>query len=425
MNKYSWPFQFVVSASDTETAIKTRPDIGLTDPNRSTKPSSDRVARTSTVNQRDNRHPARLSTTGPFEWSRCELPCEVKRSADEDAFDDSDTNLNDSLYNMTDEGSRNLGQLVIYYKEQALRQHRTFIFQVFIFGSFARFLRWDRSGAVVTQKFNYKKEPRLLAGFLWRYARLSPVSRGWDPTFTLSDSVDVRLFDDELKRVLRAPPADTASGVAKTIYRAFEAIMMKGEENQDDEYSTYTVNLSPSITWDFETTLIIRRPLHEPLSPFGLATRTYLAYDKRHGQFRFFKDSWRIDDRYPIHDFDQEEPHLRYLCEDEFYNLVKEIDIPQSGLPKVFYASDVKNADGTVQKTLTSDLPWAGPSVNEWRKVSLPFCAHIHQHILQELLCPLRAFESSRELVGVISDVLRSAFPVLNRLSPISYLHQL
>lgn len=116
MNKYSWPFQFVVSASDTETTIKTRPDVGLTDPNRSNKPSSDRVARTSTVNPRVNRRPARLATTGPFEWSRCELPCEVKRSADEDAFDDSDTNLNDSLYNVTDEGSRNLGQLVIYYK---------------------------------------------------------------------------------------------------------------------------------------------------------------------------------------------------------------------------------------------------------------------------------------------------------------------
>lgn len=300
--------------------------------------------------------------------------------------------------------------MITYYKEQASRQHRTFMFQIFIFGSFARFLRWDRSGAVVTRRFNYKEVPRLLAGFLWRYGRLSLPDRGWDTNFTLADAVDVDTFQQEVERVRQEEPPETASGRSKTIYKALQA--MKIEDILDDNYPTYTVRISPSTNWNYATKLIIRRPLYEPFSPFGRATRGYLAYDTNDNEFRFFKDIWRIDHRYlvpdPSDDDGQGEPIKQYRSEDEFYTFVKGLDIPQSGLPKVYFAGDVKNEDGSIQKTQTNELPRDDPDVNTWRKICLPLRAHVHQHVLQELLCPLQLFKNSRELFCIIHDVLKS-----------------
>lgn len=346
------------------------------------------------------------------------MSCEVKRYPTDDAFDDETTVK--TLEKLTDGGTSNRGQLITYFKEQAVRQHRTFIFQIFIFGAFVRLLRWDRSGAVVTKKFNYKEQPQLLAEFLWRYGRLpGPSERGWDPSFTLAGPHDTDLFRTEMEKILRGEePTMTSPGAAKTVIKAMKAANAK--ETLEGDYPTYTVHLTPSANWDFETTLIIRRPVYTPLSPFGRATRGYLAYDIDNREFRFFKDVWRIDHHYiepnPADDISEEdEPIRQYRSEDEFYTFINGLDIPKTGLPKVYYAGDVKNNDGSVQKTRTNELPLDDPEVNRWRKAVAGFRAHVHHHVLQEILCPLELFSRSRELVGIMLNVLQSKQLIVER----------
>jgi hypothetical protein len=72
------------------------------------------------------------------------------------------------------------GQLASYAATQAGRQFRVHIFSVLVCGIYARLFRWDRAGAIVTQRFNYTTQPHFLAGFFWRYHRLGPCDRGYD-----------------------------------------------------------------------------------------------------------------------------------------------------------------------------------------------------------------------------------------------------
>ena len=62
------------------------------------------------------------------------------------------------------------------------QQSRTHIFSVSIAGSMARFLRWDRSGTIVTNAFDIRQKPELLKDFQTLYYRSSREARGYDTT---------------------------------------------------------------------------------------------------------------------------------------------------------------------------------------------------------------------------------------------------
>jgi len=68
------------------------------------------------------------------------------------------------------------GQLGSYVAAIAGSQFRLRVFAVLIFGRFARLMCWDRSAAVITEKFDYTEEP-YLAQFLLTYCSLKPEQR--------------------------------------------------------------------------------------------------------------------------------------------------------------------------------------------------------------------------------------------------------
>ncbi|KAG1738060.1 hypothetical protein EDD22DRAFT_923245, partial [Suillus occidentalis] len=59
-------------------------------------------------------------------------------------------------------------------------QFRRFGFSILLCGSWARFMYWDRSGAVVSRRFQYTANFAPLAEFLWRLNHGSPGDRGVD-----------------------------------------------------------------------------------------------------------------------------------------------------------------------------------------------------------------------------------------------------
>ena len=68
-----------------------------------------------------------------------------------------------------------LGQLASYVTEWCTRQHWRFAFSIFIRDPYVQFICWDQAGAIVSERFDYRKNGQLLVDFLWRFTHLSPV----------------------------------------------------------------------------------------------------------------------------------------------------------------------------------------------------------------------------------------------------------
>jgi hypothetical protein len=116
------------------------------------------------------------------DFSKMELFVELKFAETSDPFHDplQPRAENFRFENDSEVSQFNRGQLCSYTAAHAGSQFRVHTFTLSICGRSARFLRWDRSGATVTQNFDYIKEPHILASFFWRYAHLNHSQRGYD-----------------------------------------------------------------------------------------------------------------------------------------------------------------------------------------------------------------------------------------------------
>ena len=99
----------------------------------------------------------------------CEFKVE-KRSggALQDPFDDvrgSDDGVSSSNL---DHRKKHLGQIISYAELLFAMQHRVAVFMLLVLGRKCRFIRWDRSGFVVTRAFDYYKRWRTFVDILWR-----------------------------------------------------------------------------------------------------------------------------------------------------------------------------------------------------------------------------------------------------------------
>ena len=70
--------------------------------------------------------------------------------------------------------------LISQARAHLTRQHLCSLFQLVVLAWDARFVRWDRSGAVVSKRFSFVDEPHLLAEFLWRFGYMTDEQRGRD-----------------------------------------------------------------------------------------------------------------------------------------------------------------------------------------------------------------------------------------------------
>lgn len=79
---------------------------------------------------------------------------------------------------------RVLGLLTAYASATLKAQYRTHLFMVLIGGEYARLIRWDRGGTVVTDQIPFNEEPYLF-DFLTRYDSASREDRGHDSTVSV------------------------------------------------------------------------------------------------------------------------------------------------------------------------------------------------------------------------------------------------
>ncbi|KAG2131428.1 uncharacterized protein EDB93DRAFT_1108121 [Suillus bovinus] len=113
----------------------------------------------------------------------------------------------------TTNGMLTRGQMIAYALTQIGCQFRQFAFSVAIIGKHARILRWDRGGAVVTERFDYTEQPGLLADFFWRFSLASAERMGLDQSLKLPTSTKLFYYgvpDDDISRAHRDDPDLTA-----------------------------------------------------------------------------------------------------------------------------------------------------------------------------------------------------------------------
>ena len=100
----------------------------------------------------------------------------------------------------TELGNHTRGQIAAYASVALSIVFRKHFFSMLILGRYARFIRWDRRGAVVTHWFDYTKHPLYIFNFYLRYGQLGLFQRGFDPAVQLCKKPPPKALRDAFER---------------------------------------------------------------------------------------------------------------------------------------------------------------------------------------------------------------------------------
>ena len=290
----------------------------------------------------------RLVTT---DVARAEIIIEFKWHATDDPFCKpyplpGDPNRSTFLCD-SNTGRDTLGQITSYAAAQLGSQFRTHIYSVLIVKDYARLIRWDRTGAIVTEAIPYDSD-RTLAEFFRRYHKAPPKYRGVDTTVTVPTDREIRLarkcldLEDNVPLVKMTVPAEGS-----------------------------------------ERSYVAAAPKAQPYTPPGRATRGFVAYDLRRRRKVFVKDTWRVD----LPDIEREGETYELMAKAQVRNIA-----PCSA------AGDI--GDHHTVTHLYANKPWACKR----EKDLIP-----HQHyrlVLDVVGDDLPKFPSSREMLRYIVHAL-------------------
>jgi hypothetical protein len=193
-----------------------------------------------------------------LKFSLVDFIIEFKKMTDPFVDPDSQPNSPENLNPFVcSEGSGllNLGQITAYATSILGVQYRTHTFMVFIVDDYARLLRWDRGGVVVTEPIRFNEDPHLF-DFLIRYDAADSKVRGHDSTVKLPNDDEIKLAKAAVSELARA--------------NSFLAV-----DISDRRY-------------------IIQSPQSRPRIPVGRWTRPSFAYDVKGNCRVLLKDSWRV-----------------------------------------------------------------------------------------------------------------------------------
>lgn len=371
--------QFFISADKTNDGVAYRPDAGFKEIRciPATSPANKRRA---ISNSEGTSLGASKTTNKPqaFDWCHDALIVEFKRLADHDPFYTTEEIREAAkafgkpeeavvpFEKSTLQARKTRGQLIIYATEVFAHQQRTHLFQLLVFGQYVRFIYFDHSGAIVSERVNYIKQPDLLVEFMWRLNHMSNVERGWDATVVPASTgeqtrfrVAVRDFIDGMKD----PGQLVLPGAELTMSGNYPVHKMLVKEGSDSQME-----------------LLVRRPIIKSPSVLGRATQGYLAVETRDSQILFLKDSWRVD-------------HPLVKTESELYRILERYGVPH--IPRLICGGDVKGpgSGDSVQKTKCvqwikrQELPVGYAKLRD----------HVHHRLVQRVAYPVESATNSKQ----------------------------
>ncbi|EED83785.1 predicted protein [Postia placenta Mad-698-R] len=295
-----------------------------------------------------------------------------------------------------DEAIKSRGQLSDYAMHLMRSQPRQFCFMVVVAGCYARIMRWDRSGAIVSEAFEFVEDPSTMVTFLYNYMTMTQEERGFDMSVVEASDDDKKemiawkdrmvqdkeLSDYHIERYKEA--METKWPIHKVTIPREDLISAAELEPKVDEASA--PKDSPQAGSDIPTedlTLLIGKPLSMSNSPTGRSTIGYVAFDIRGKRLVFMRDSWPYDS--PLRKTE------RIVYKDLWQNGVTNIARPISG-------GIVKNGD-KIHRTITQKYGNA-----EYGKDTR---ARIHFRLItDEVYEPLDNCKCSYELILVLTHYL-------------------
>jgi hypothetical protein len=197
------------------------------------------------------------------------------------------------------EATKSLGQIVAYAAETCARQHRVFCYSVLVVGGTARLLRWDRSGVIVSESFDYTVKDHLHE-FFWRFSHASYEKRGFDTTIRPATEAEEVTFTDALKRRLREDvpflyegqplPNEKIEELTVNVIQTHLAI-----HYQSKRVTAITVHHTNDDGTSGAKEFLVSRPVASPRTLVCRGTRGYWAVDPSDNQVVFLKDTWRYE----------------------------------------------------------------------------------------------------------------------------------
>ncbi|PIL32460.1 hypothetical protein GSI_05162 [Ganoderma sinense ZZ0214-1] len=248
-------------------------------------------------------HAEHAPTDGRQAWPDQMIPIEFKRDDNNlDPWDDSKPNISTEALKRK-EGR---GQCISYSELLHAVQHRVALFMLVVVGTRARFVRWDRSGTIVTRAFNYVQDWEFFCDILWRISLCSDSQLGLDPTatrlrpgdadydrMTAAADLDAHTDDvDEKEHDLKPNELPADGFVYKYVRKMFSESVLSpwpryrvevpvSKDDKDDKDSEATRHF------------LIAKPTFRARGMSGRGTRGYVALDCKTGDFVWLKDAWR------------------------------------------------------------------------------------------------------------------------------------
>ena len=178
----------------------------------------------------------------------------------------------------TDVCSDIFGRLLSYAAAQMTSGFWTHCFSVVVFTDGARLIRWDRAGAIISERFTITDKSNLLIEFCQRFDQLAPEHRGHDPSVRIPSDRRRREAYNALKRTRETGETEDSFNQSKA-------------EISEDGLVEYLVYYSSGKTRSFIGT----SPKKQVMLLRGRSTRGCPVYDIETKQICYMKDTWRID----------------------------------------------------------------------------------------------------------------------------------
>ena len=207
-----------------------------------------------------------------------------------------------------------LGQLGYYMHNLFAFQHRLFSYGFYVQWRWARLLYFDRTGALVSEPFDWTETSSPLHEFVWKFAHMTPEERGYDPTAQEASYSEIQ----EVLAAANANSSELPEAIRPYVQKAFlsndtegDHTGMDGPEWDVNEAPIYPLTVTSSApspddmfpdseltsavtdVTTIEHTFLVGRPHFLADSLIGRCTRGYIAWDISEQRFCFLKDSWR------------------------------------------------------------------------------------------------------------------------------------
>jgi Fungal protein kinase len=307
--------------------------------------------------------------------SAVELLIEFKRQCDDDPFikdpplEKSSASSSDGttpsrprnpLMKTSQAARLTCGKITAYATSHMSAQYRTHAFSILICSDYARLIRWDRSGAIVTDPILYNEAPELFDFFI-RFNHSPPEVRGLDTTVRLAKSKDTR---DAVKAV---------------------------KELEKSQVPLVVVSIpNPAAGDSLPYEYVVASPIPSPWIPVGRWTRTSIGYDIQREKQILLKDSWRL-----VID--------GVLKEGDVYSRFKAHKVPN--VPRCSNSGDIGDDE--------YHSPQTGRFVHADWAISSRSDLTLHRHyrlILDDIGQPLDSFARSFDMVRAVYAALRGKF---------------